>query len=532
MPSQNITVSAVTLAKASNAPATCNHHDHDHASHNHLTAAQQQVVNSINTGLQNNFQLNPEDVMAMCWQEGTPDDVMQASKDAVAKSDFMMSLTGQNGASTPLPELFQDSGNRWRYNANLNDGSALYFDGDCITMTWSIVPDGTSIFGFNGEPTSPSTLVAQLDLLFDCTGGADLTGRCWFPLLESIYESWGAKTGLTFVYEPNDDGASYAGTSPFFPDGVLGVRGDMRIAAHPIDGAGGVLAYNFFPGPFNGGPVSGGGPFGGFIQGGDMVIDLPDLFYSADAAFGLPDPSNDNFRRFRNVVTHEVGHGLGLAHTCPLTGGSKLMEPFASLDPAFDGPQEDDLLGVNRIYGDRLCDTEPTDLGSKSSEDGTVSKTIECVSIHNAGNVDAYTFEIETTTCTVDIMIEPTGSIYLEGPQNDPTMPGNCSAGVPFNAKAQGDLTVQLLDPNGNIVAIANAGGLGQNEVIAGQAVPMPGTYTILVSNSGQDAVQMYNITCSSSTCAIPTMGQWGLFILGMSLTSLALVAIRRKTLA
>ena len=50
-------------------------------------------------------------------------------------------------------------------------------------------------------------------------------------------------------------------------------------------------------------------------------------------------------------MAHEAGHGLGLGHVTPVNG-TKLMEPNISL--AYDGPQADDILAVNRGYGDRL----------------------------------------------------------------------------------------------------------------------------------------------------------------------------------
>jgi len=104
--------------------------------------------------------------------------------------------------------------------------------------------------------------------------------------------------------------------------GVLGVRGDVRISGHFIDGNSGVLAYNFFP------------------NFGDMVIDTGDNTYNNTASNSLI---------LRNILAHEHGHGLGISHVCPVNQ-TKLMEPF--LTTAFDGPQPDDILAGNRGYGD------------------------------------------------------------------------------------------------------------------------------------------------------------------------------------
>ncbi len=44
-----------------------------------------------------------------------------------------------------------------------------------------------------------------------------------------------------------------------------------------------------------------------------------------------------------HVITHEIGHGIGLGHVQPVDG-SKLMEPFVNLG-FYYGVQLDDQLG-------------------------------------------------------------------------------------------------------------------------------------------------------------------------------------------
>jgi hypothetical protein len=138
----------------------------------------------------------------------------------------------------------------------------------------------------------------------------------WHAHFVSVFQRWSELTGITYVYEPNDDGAPFPTST-----GVRGVRGDIRIGGHLIDGNSGILAYNFYP------------------NTGDMVIDTADSFYN--------DTSNNSLR-LRNVIAHEHGHGLGLAHTCPIHQ-TKLMEPYLTLN--FDGPQFDDTLGAARLWG-------------------------------------------------------------------------------------------------------------------------------------------------------------------------------------
>ena len=193
--------------------------------------------------------------------------------------------------------------------------------GDATTLTWSFVPDGTAILqGCNvpGESTAGSDFIAFFDQQFGAgPGGTDLTQRPWFVHFQVVFDRWEELTGITYIYEPNDDGSGYGGNGA--APGVLGTRGDVRIGGHPLDGNSSVLACNYFP------------------NSGDMIIDTDDNFYNSG-----------NILAVRNTISHEHGHGIGFAHSCPVNQ-TKLMEPFVSI--AFDGPQEDDILAGNRQYG-------------------------------------------------------------------------------------------------------------------------------------------------------------------------------------
>src|SRR5262249_7511299 len=110
--------------------------------------------------------------------------------------------------------------------------------------------------------------------------------------------------------------------------GIINVRGDIRIGGHVIDGPHGIPAYSYPP------------------NFSEMGID------TADPAARPPvsDPAN-NFLAFPHVVTHESLPRGGVGHEEPANGVA-LMEPF--LTTTFDGPQFDDILGLQRLYGDRL----------------------------------------------------------------------------------------------------------------------------------------------------------------------------------
>ena len=191
-----------------------------------------------------------------------------------------------------------------RWTVTATDGTIG--SGNPITLTYSFVADGTFIPNLGiGVGSGTSNLFSWLNGIY----GSPTT---WQNLFAQVFDRWSELIGVTYVYEPNDDGVN-TNSAP----GVLGVRGDVRIGGFNFqnDGNGGVLAYNNFP------------------NDGDMIFDSADSFFNG---------TSSNSRRLRNVAAHEHGHGLGMLHVCPLTG-SKLMEPLATT--SFDGPQLDDILG-------------------------------------------------------------------------------------------------------------------------------------------------------------------------------------------
>jgi hypothetical protein len=340
---------------------------------------------------------------------------------------------GPNGGSSPFRLQ-----NRW--SATATNGGGLQ-QGDTTTLTWSIVDDGLSIpsAGYAGESTANSNLVAFLDGIYGAgPGGTDFTQRPWFPVMQQVFTNWSAQTGLDFVYVAYDDDAPFR-DSP----GILNVRADVRVGGHRIDGNFNILAYNYYP------------------DVGDMVIDTADNFYFN---------TTSNSLGLRNVLAHELGHGIGLAHTCPVDQ-TKLMEPFVSY--AFDGPQHDDLLGVHRMYGDRF---EPSDTVARAYDfgsPGASTVSVADVSIDGTSDTDLYRFTM-TAAGRASVLLRPTGQAYLEGPQN---ANGSCTAGTQFDSRIQNDLQVQLLDVDGStVLATASVQPAGVNELLSNIILPAAGT--------------------------------------------------------
>ncbi|MEM1178174.1 MAG: matrixin family metalloprotease [Acidobacteriota bacterium] len=340
-------------------------------------------------------------------------------------------------------------GDRWTSTAT--DGGGLS-QGDPMTLTCSIVPDGTSIFGYNGEPTAPSNVRAWLNGIYG-------SQAVWLPIFEGVFDRWSELNGVTYVYEPNDDGSAWTSTN--IAAGQLGVRGDVRISGHFIDGNSNVLAYNFFP------------------NFGDMVLDTADNTYNNLA---------NNSLILRNILAHEHGHGLGLAHVCPVNQ-TKLMEPF--LATAFDGPQFDDILATNRGYGDAL---ESNDTPGSASSVGSIAfgggVALDTVSVDDNSDTDVYSFSVSGAT-SVDVNLTPVGGTYLSGPQNPN---GSCTPGTSFNAGDNQNLRLEVLGTNGTtVLASADNTGAGSSESVSGVALPGAGTYFVEVGGPNNEA-QLYEL--------------------------------------
>lgn len=350
--------------------------------------------------------------------------------------------------------------------------------GDPITFTWSIVPDGTSVRDrWSGSTWHQSDLIAFMDTEYGAgDGGSDLTQRPWFSLFESSYERWDELSGISFSYEPNDDGQNITGTQnsstgePTFP-GELGVRGDFRVSGVGIDGDGGTYAYNYYPN------VS------------DTVIDT-----SGDRFMGVDE--NNVFAKheqvFRNTVMHETGHGLGLNHYNP-DNAQVLMQSYVKVQ--YDGPQIDDIVAIQRLYGDALeknggndnfgrataFGTVTADTSVSIGSDGTLDKVTfdntDFVSIDDDSDIDFYSFEL-LTSAHLEVALTPVGRTYVIG-ENETDL------------SARADLVLALLDADENLVMDADINGIGEAELLSLDL--MPGEYFARVTGNNNQA-QLYEL--------------------------------------
>jgi hypothetical protein len=376
--------------------------------------------------------------------------------------------------------------------------------GDPVTLSWSIVPDGTVIQG-----EGPSNFIEFLDGLFGAgdSSGYDLMHRPWFPLISAPFDRWSQLSGMTFMYEPHDDGLVHGSDN-----GLLGVRGDIRIGGADIDGPGGTLAYIYFP------------------SNSDLVVDTSDL-----ALFR--NPTLDH-RALRNALMHELGHGFGLSHVAS-SSDAFLMEPAINI--SFDGPQLDDIRGIHAYYGDALekssgafrNDTPLTatdlgvlhsgttrSIGADGAPDTVVDPSdIDFVSIANRLDSDFFSFEVKWPM-GLNAVLRPRGGIFSEG------IPGGQQS--PVNASADNDLRMTIFGSDGvTAMASADDADAGEAEMLAGLYLPTAGQYFVEVTGSS-DAVQLYQLDLSLMAARFQVPGDYN----GDGIVDTADYVVWRKSLA
>jgi hypothetical protein len=181
--------------------------------------------------------------------------------------------------------------NRWSSSASGGTGST----GDPITLSWSLVRDGTNIVD-----EGASNLISYLDGQFGAgSGGTDLTQRPWFPIFQESFDRWSQLASLSSMspMTPASAPCQHTRCGATFIGGAL----NRRISN--------TLAYTYLP------------------SVGDMVVDTGSR-RSSPARRAI-------IERFA-TPSCRLGHAIGLQHVESSTT-SLLMEPF--IDTSFDGPQ-------------------------------------------------------------------------------------------------------------------------------------------------------------------------------------------------
>ncbi|WP_432799916.1 pre-peptidase C-terminal domain-containing protein [Poriferisphaera sp. WC338] len=371
---------------------------------------------------------------------------------------------------------------RWKKTAT--DGNVGSEHGRSITLTWGFAKDGTQTY-YKGKPTRTSVIIAAMDdKLGSGPGGSDLTERPWFKLFDNSFKRWSQLTGINFVYVPYDDGGrhGYRGLP-----GELNKRADIRIAGAKIGPNGGNVAYSYH------------------ANHGDMFIN-----HNWSSRWKLFDPTKPirktNPVNFNNTILHELGHGIGLTHISS-KDTQQLMETRGEKN--FFGPQLDEILLAQRLYGDKYEKLGGNDTieSAQKIENLPVGKTwyigkhahrqrnhlitpkeSDFVSIDDDSDTDVYQFDIKSSS-TIDITLKPAGYKYYRRVGGG----GGTAPQSIVDMRKFSDLGFQVIDADGNILETINANGKGRTESINNFALNSPSTYYVSVFGLDDDA-QFYSL--------------------------------------
>jgi hypothetical protein len=371
--------------------------------------------------------------------------------------------------------------------------------GGPVTITWSIVPDGTPMPTFGATNPNPvSNLIARFDTLQNVPAGErdpdDLTNRPWFTAFKQMLNNFGRKSGITYVYVHDTDS-----TSGFTAGPAANRRGDVRIGGTSLSG---LYGYN--------NPPSGGS---------DLVLNTSGTLFS------------DNIQ-LKIVAAHEHAHGLGLGHV--IVDNAPILSVVSGGGGNINGPQFDDLLALHRKYGDKFekdggNDTPATavDLGTlvqgvaavvgTDANDLSISAGEEdFVSIDDDGDTDFFAATLPEPGW-LNVVLTPCGPSYSYVPEG-----GTLQT---LDATSQSNLLFKVYDSAGTLLFTRNATGIGGEEELLGAQVGA-GTYKVEVKGLANRA-QMYRLRVSydlmpaGSGIVITSTGTTGTSSASLSMTVL-----------
>ena len=211
---------------------------------------------------------------------------------------------------------------------------------------------------------------------------------------------------------------------------------------------------------------------------------------------------------------HEIGHAFGLEHVIS-SSEALLMEPF--IDTSFDGPQLDDIRGIQGMYGDALEKTfsgQGNDSACHAASLGALgiggSKTIGA-----AARGNQVVGATRRTSSASPARPTPTSSHSRSPRPRRSAPPSRRSAASstkaskaaahpsPFDANSRNNLALTIFGPNGTTqLAAADNTTAGQIESLAGLALNTPGQYYVRVTGAA-DNVQLYELALSAAALAI-----------------------------
>jgi hypothetical protein len=345
---------------------------------------------------------------------------------------------------------------------------------DAVSHALDFKPNFQPYFGrWSSTATNPTVARNQpFTLTWNLTPDSDKSDiRAWAKAkygseeefrkrVRAMFALWSTFIPITYVEVDYDDGAD--------ANGQLGARPDIRISGAELTG--GAVGVNSNP------------------NFGDMTIHTKTDYFDTDKDL--------RGERLFNMMTHEHGHGIGLSHSCP-QNQTKVMEP--AVNENFHGPQFDDILSAQFLYGDAYekgtrnnTPRTATDLGIMPIGNETVLKNVSL----NINDVDLYKITPDTNQRSVTAVLKPAGAKYLEGP----TVDGGCvpekAPVTEFNPTNQRNLTLEIVNDTGFVLASSAATAAGGEESIVNFDLTGSGPYYARVSSPDtQDKIQAYELS-------------------------------------
>jgi len=198
------------------------------------------------------------------------------------------------------------------------------------TVTWSIMPDGTTIDPSFNDPNISGT--SSFEALMGALGEPQAMAA-----IHRAFDRWSEVANIYF--EQVDDSGL-----PFNHAGALPpVAGHIRIGAFAIAGNAGAVGYA-------------GPPNGGTTLEGDILFNSSNHFQFAAGNEGneidfFQPPTFFFHNDFEGLLLHEIGHTLGIAHSDVCSVMSVDFECFKYLNRI---PDPDDVAAAQFLYGPAL----------------------------------------------------------------------------------------------------------------------------------------------------------------------------------